>query len=148
MLAAAVILIELKARRLNQAQDQASDAYRSAVLLVEFLQSELDGAYVVPGLDGDSRLAYRPAQANGNRLGLGISGSALQQAEVILGLDGQGEVIRTQASQKKTVSRLGRAGKLQFYFPSDNRLLVKIHSEPFPNKSYDTAYEFLLCNQK
>jgi hypothetical protein len=147
LLLTAVVLIEVEAHRLRRSQNKRSDAYRAAVLLVEFLQSDLDGAYVVPGCDGDSQLCYRPVVQSGPNLALGISGSAQQESEVSLKKLLDGRVVRQSGGLTRHVSTIGAQGRLTFEFPSTNLLRVKIHAEPETGTFYDTLLQVLLCNQ-
>lgn len=147
VLLTAVVVIEMQAHKLRRQQDKNSDAYRAAVLLLEYLQEELDGAYVVPGDDGDSQLTYRPAWRSGVGISLGPSGAAQQEDEAVLQLRTDGKVVRTRASQVRPVVALGARGGLRFEFPASNLLNIEVHSEPHPDSVYDAHLQILLCNQ-
>lgn len=147
ILLTAVVLIELHSHRMRLTQDKKSDAYRAAILLIEFIQAELDGAYVVPGDDGDTQLRYRPPLRNGNRLRIGPSGACEQEQEALIRLLADGKVTRSQASQVRSVARLGKRGRLEFRFPSSNLLDISVHAEPYDDSFYDAHAQILLCNQ-
>jgi hypothetical protein len=147
LLLTAVVLIEMQAQRLRHIQDKDSDAYRAAVLLLEYLQEEADGAYVLPGDDGDTQLTYRPPLRSGVGLTLGPSGAAQQEDEAVLSLLPDGRVVRIRGSEVRPVVALGARGRLRFEFPASNLLNVDVHSEPHNGRVYEAHLQLLLCNQ-